>query len=280
MLRAMTRDRDIASHYRHGALLQAIDQALIAAGKDPRHLSPEDLAPVDEFHIGGRAATAALLAQLAPKPGTHWLDIGSGLGGVARYLAAGHGCQVTGIDLTAEYVQVAQDLARRVGLADRVAFREGSATDLPFAGASFDGAVMLHVGMNIADKAALAAGVRRVLRPGGIFAIYDVMRLAEGDLAFPVPWAAGAATSFLASPAAYRTALEAAGFAIEGERDRTAFALDFFRAVRARAAAEGRPALGLHVVMGAGAREKTENMVRNLERGLIAPVEIIACAPA
>lgn len=279
MLRAMTLDRDIAVHYRHGALLQAIDQALIAAGKDPRHLSPEDLAPVDEFHIGGRAATAALLAQLAPKPGTQWLDIGSGLGGVARYLAARHGCEVTGIDLTEEYVGVAEDLARRVGLADRVAFRQGSATDLPFASSSFDGAVMLHVGMNIADKAALAAGVRRVLRPGGTFAIYDVMRLAEGDLAFPVPWAAGAATSFLASPAAYRAALEAAGFVIAAERDRAAFALDFFHAMRARVAAEGRPALGLHVVMGAGAREKTENLVRNLERGLIAPVEIIAQAP-
>jgi hypothetical protein len=139
---------------------------------------------------------------------------------------------------------------------------------------------MLHVGMNIADKPALAAGVRRVLRPGGIFAIYDVMRLAEGDLAFPVPWAASAATSFLASPAAYRTALAVAGFAIEAERDRSAFALEFFHALRARAAAEGRPVLGLHVVMGAGAREKTENMIRNLERGLIAPVEIIARARA
>jgi SAM-dependent methyltransferase len=275
----MNLESDVAGHYAHGALAQAINQALVAAGKDPDRLTPADLAPVDEFHVGGGEATAALFAPLGLRPGMRWLDIGSGLGGPARHLAAAYGCIVSGIDLTPEYVEVAGDLARRVGLQGQVDFRQGSALALPFPEGSFEGASLLHVGMNIPDKPALCAEVRRMLRPEGIFAIYDVMRLAEGDLAFPVPWSAGPATSFVAIPAEYRAALAASGFAIQAERNRAAFALESLRALRARVAAEGRPALGLHVLMGENAREKTRNLLLNIERGLLAPVEIIARAP-
>jgi ubiquinone/menaquinone biosynthesis C-methylase UbiE len=272
----MTFEHDVAGHYTHGALAEAIHQALIAAGRDPGRLAPQDLAPVDEFHIGGQEATAALFAQVAPAAGQQWLDIGSGLGGTARHLALAHGCRVTGIDLTEEYVAVANDLAARVGLAGQVAFRQGSATGLPFADGSFDGASLLHVGMNIPNKAALCAEVRRVLRPGGTFVIYDVMRGAEGEPAFPVPWSSGPETSFLASPAEYRAALAAAGFKVVAERSRAEFALAFFRAMQERMAAEGRPALGLHILMGAAAGQKTANMVRAIAAGLIVPTEIIA----
>ncbi len=274
----MTLEHDVAGHYAHGALAEAIRQALAAAGCDPARLAPRDLAPVDEFHIGGQAATAALFAQAAPAPGQHWLDIGSGLGGTARHLATTYGCRVTGIDLTEEYVAVATDLAERVGLAGQVAFSRGSAQELPFADGSFDGASLLHVGMNIPDKAALFAGIRRVLRPGGSFAIYDVMRLGAGDPEFPVPWSSRPDTSFLASPAEYRAALAAAGFVLVAERGRAGFALVFFRAMQARMAAEGRPALGLHIVMGAAAGQKTANMVRAMAAGLIEPTEMIARA--
>jgi SAM-dependent methyltransferase len=274
----MTLERDIADHYAHGTLAEAIRLAIVAAGKDPERLTPRDLAPVDEFHIGGQQATAALFEQAKPAAGQHWLDIGSGLGGAARHLALAHGCRVTGIDLSEEYVAVATDLAERVGMAGQVAFRQGSALALPFAEASFDGASLLHVGMNIPDKLALCAEVRRVLRPGGTFAIYDVMRVADGALAFPLPWASGPETSFVATPAEYRAALAAAGFAVVAERGRGDFALEFFRAMQARMAAKGRPPLGLHILMGTSAAQKTANMVRNLEAGLIAPTELIARA--
>ena len=261
----MGTDQDIAAHYRHGSLEQALLAALQATGKDPDRLQPGDLMGADEFHIGGAPATKDLASRLALSPAMHVLDLGSGLGGPARTLAATHGCRVTGIDLSDEYVGVATSLTRRMGLADRVDFRRGSVTALPFGDAMFDGATMLHVGMNIADKRALCAGVHRVLRPGGFFAIYDVMRTAPGALEFPLPWSSEAATSFLEPPEAYRAALTEAGFTIAAECSRAA--------PRIRPAP---PPLGVQIVMGPAAAQKIANLTSLLERGLLAPTEMIA----
>ncbi|HEX2891147.1 class I SAM-dependent methyltransferase [Vineibacter terrae] len=275
----MTVEQRVAEHYTQGGLAGTILGALRAMGKDPERLAPADLAPVDEFHIGGRQATIDFAAQMGIRPGMRLLDIGSGLGGAARYFAGEHGCSVTGIDLTDEYVQVASDLARRAGLDGSVSYRQGSALDLPFDAASFDGAYMLHVGMNIEDKARLFAGVRRVLKPGGLLGVYDVMRTGAGDFSFPVPWAATAATSFVETPTDYRQRLEAAGFAVQKERGRRDFALAFFQQMRARAAQSGGPPpLGLHILMGADFAQKTANMIDNLQRGLIEPTEIVSQA--
>ncbi|HEX2136696.1 MAG TPA: class I SAM-dependent methyltransferase [Microvirga sp.] len=275
----MELEQSVAHHYTHGSLERAVLDALIASGRDTDRLAPPDLAPVDEFHIGGRQATIDFADQLEVRPGLHLLDIGCGLGGASRYFAHERGCQVTGIDLTEEYVRVAESLARRVGLEDRVTYRQGSALDLPFAPETFDGAYMLHVGMNIQDKRSLLAEVRRVLKPGGIFGIYDVMREGEGDLSFPVPWASSPDTSFVESAADYRRLLKDAGFSVEKERSRRDFAIDFFRQLRALTAQSGGPPpLGLHILMGAASPQKVANMMDNLERGLIAPTEIIARA--
>jgi ubiquinone/menaquinone biosynthesis C-methylase UbiE len=269
----------VAEHYTHGRLEQAISEALVASGADLRRLVPADLAPVDEFHIGGRQATAEFATQLEIAPGASLLDIGCGLGGASRYFAIERGCQVTGVDLTPEYVAVAASLAARVGLSGMVTYRQGSALALPFAAATFDGAYMLHVGMNIEDKGTVFGEARRVLKPDGVFGIYDVMREGDGDLDFPVPWAATAESSFVSSASVYRQLLEAAGFAVRKERSRREFALEFFRQLRARTAtADGPPPLGLHILMGTTTPQKVANMIDNLRRGLIAPTEIVCTA--
>lgn len=270
----------VARHYAVSALEQMILDALAASGKDPGNLTSADLAPVDEFHIGGRQATIDLAAQAGFAPGWHLLDIGSGLGGASRYFAQEGGCRVTGIDLTEDYVRVAEALAQRVGLAGQVSYRAGSALAMPFAPATFDGAYMLHVGMNIRDKAALFAEVRCMLKPESVFAIYDVMREDNaGDLDFPVPWASSADASFVDSAATYRSLLETAGFGVEAERSRRDVAIAFFRRMRARAAEDGGPPpLGLHLLMGPSAPQKVANMIDNLERGLIAPTELVCRA--
>jgi MPBQ/MSBQ methyltransferase len=271
----MTIERSIAQHYAHGDLERAIVDALVGMGKNPEQLTIEDLAPVDEFHIGGRKATTEFMAKLSLGSEMRVLDVGSGLGGPARFTAHSYGCHVTGIDLTPEYVEVAKALARRVGLEKRVTYVSGSAVAMPFPAASFDAAYMLHVGMNIENKAKLMDEVRRVLKPGAVFGVYDVMRTGDGDLAFPVPWARTARTSFVVRPGAYRRRLDCAGFDLAHERDRAEFAIEFFRDLRARVAAAGMPPLGLHIVMGKDFQDKTGNMIANLERKLIAPIEMI-----
>jgi ubiquinone/menaquinone biosynthesis C-methylase UbiE len=268
-------DQAVVRHYAHGSLEETILNALAAAGKDVNRLAPKDLAPVDEFHVGGRQATIAFAEQFGPRPGMRLLDIGCGLGGAARYFADAHGCHVTGIDLSGEYVAVANALAARAGLGERVSCEQGSALALPFAPGSFDGAYMFHVGMNIENKAKLFTEVRRVLAPSSLFGIYDVMRLAAGDLSYPVPWASNPESSFVADAATYRHWLVAAGFEMLKERNRRDFALEVFRQMRARGAAGAREPLGLHIVMGANAAQKVANMIGDISSGLIAPTELI-----
>src|SRR6185369_15703524 len=156
----MSLEQSLSQHYTHGNLLAALLEAVRRAGKNVEALTYADLAVVDEFHIGGRPATRALAEQIDLPAGARVLDVGCGIGGPARFFAAERGWKVEGIDLTAEYVAVAQALSQRVGMADKVSFRQASATALPFPDASFDGATLLHVGMNIADKPAMFAEVR------------------------------------------------------------------------------------------------------------------------
>jgi len=271
-----TTETQVAHHYTHGGLEAAIRGALAAMGKDPASLGPHDLAPVDEFHIGGREATEHLARALDLAPGTRVLDIGCGIGGAARYFAAEFGAMVTGIDLTEEYVAVATALADWVGLPERVTVRQASALNLPFPPGSFDAATMLHVGMNIADKPALFAETARVLAAGGRIGIYDIMRLEDGPLAYPVPWTAGEAADFLAPIDTYRKAIAAAGLSVVSVENRRDFAVDFFDRLQARLrGAGGPPPLGLHILMGADAPTKVANMIANIAAGIMAPVEII-----
>ena len=265
----------VAQHYARSDLEDAIVKALIASGKDPDKLKPSDLAPVDEFHTGGRQATIELAAQAGFASGMHLLDVGCGIGGASRYFAAEHGCRVTGIDLTDDYVRTAEAFARRVGLADRVSYRQASALALPFEREGFDGAYMMHVGMNIEDKPRAFAEVRRVLKSGSMFAVFDIMRTGDGRLRFPLHWAATPETSFVVGAADYRDALRTAGFVIVKERDRGAFARDFFRDVAEQTAkAGGPPPLGIHILMKTDVAQKLANYVGNLEAGLLAPIEM------
>jgi len=274
----MSLEQSVTRHYTHGTLEQTILAALAAAGKDLDRLQAIDLGPIDEFHTGGRQATVEFAAQLAVQPDHHLLDIGSGIGGPARYFAAERRCRVSGVDLTEEYVAVANALSERVGLAGQVSFQRANALALPFQPASFDGAYMLHVGMNIDDKAALFREVRAVLKRGGVFGIFDIMRTSDGDLSFPLPWASSAEASFVATPETYRALLGDAGFAIESGRSRRQFAIEFFDRMRARAAEAGPSPLGLHLVMGSDFPRKTANLRDLVQRGVIAPHEMICRA--
>ena len=267
----------VANHYTRGDLLSAIRAGVEKLGKTPETVTIEDLAPVDEFHIGGRMATRSFLDQIGIRPEDHVLDVGCGIGGASRFAARTYGCQVTGMDLTEEYVETGNTLCSWLGLENRVKLSQGNALAMNLPDATVDKAFMLHVGMNIPDKASLAMEVWRVLRPGGVFGIYDIMEVGGDQLKYPVPWATVAKASSLASPANYKHSLMAAGFQIVSERDRREFTLDFLERLKENSAvADGPPPLGLHILMGKEAPTKVQNMIENVSRNRVAPIELIA----
>jgi MPBQ/MSBQ methyltransferase len=212
----------ISRYWSRDGLDIAILDALVASGKDLERLTVDDLAPLDQFHGGGKGATVRLarLAKLAT--GLRVLDVGGGLGGPARTLAVEFGCQVTSIDLTEAYVRVAAMLTDRLRLADRVRHRVADALDLSFEDASFDVIWTQNSGMNIADKVRLYHGFHRVLRPGGRLAIQEPMAGPVQPVVFPVMWARDAASSFLDTPARLRAIIEGTGFRTTAWDDVTA----------------------------------------------------------
>ena len=273
----MSLDKNVSDHYTHGELLETIKASIDKLGKTIDTITIEDLAAVDEFHIGGRQATDNLLNQLNFSQKKSILDVGCGLGGASRYLANKYNNYLTGIDLTQEYIDVGNILCEWVGLKERVSLYQGSALSMPFDDEIFDGAIMLHVGMNIDDKAKLFTEVYRVLRPGSFFGVYDVMQVSEGELTYPVPWATESNTSSLGTPDQYKQAMTQSKFKVLKENIRRDFALEFFNNLRQKSDSnEGPPPLGLHILMQETTKNKVENMVNNILKGLVAPVEIIA----
>ncbi|MCC6178215.1 MAG: methyltransferase domain-containing protein [Chloroflexi bacterium] len=264
----------IGRHYGPGGLHVRVQAALTALGKEEGHLTTDDLAPLDQFHVGGMAATLALAERAGIRPGARVLDVGGGLGGPARALAETFGCHVTVLDLTPEFCEVGAWLTERAWLTEQVRFQVGDATAMPFPDASFDATWTQHSSMNIPDKATLYGEIARVLRRGGRLALHEVMAGPGGQLHCPVPWASASAHSFLRPPAETRAAILAAGFRELTWQDTSEQAAAWFRERLAAArAAATRPPLGLHTLLGEAAGQMARNFARNLDEGRVVAVQ-------
>jgi MPBQ/MSBQ methyltransferase len=272
----MDPEEAVARHYGNPRLERIILDQLRATGSDPDRLEPAELASVDQLHIGGTEAVEELARGAGIRSGTRVLDLGSGLGGPARLFAHRFGATVHGVDVTPSFVETAASLTRRTGLSGRVSFSTGSALRLDFAPGEFDVATLVHVGMNIEDKDTLFAQAHRVLRPGGMFAIYDIMRTGDGHITFPMPWAAHPTTSYVRTVEDYRSGLAAAGFTVVAERIRHGFAVGALQRMLERMADEGPQPLGQQLVLGADAPARLANLFHAVQRGVLAPVEIFA----
>lgn len=272
----MSTDLDIASHYSRGDLLSRLNAALTDDGADPDHPTMQALAPYDQFHGRGLEATIEVAGVMHAGPSDHLLDIGSGIGGPARYFADRFGCKVTGIDLTEEFCAVARHLTRLLGMQDRIAFEAGDALAMPFPDATFDGAYSMNVSMNIADKSALYREIHRVLKPGAWLVLSEIARGEGAELDYPTPWAASARTSFLSTPEETRRGLAEAGFAVASLRSTAEEARAF--GVRSRAMVERGekpPHRAVTLIHADVATQAVSNTARGLAEGRIVPIEIL-----
>lgn len=270
---------DLVRHYGGGGFVERLEDALTKAGLDGKRPSPVELAPLDQFHTRGLAATVELAEAVNIQPHELVVDIGSGLGGPSRYLAANFGCRVSGVDLSPTFVEAASFLADRTELAGEVDYRCADALALPFEDESFDVGWTQHVAMNIANRAGLYAEVFRVLQPGGRFAIYDVVARQGKDVIFPVPWARTPATSFLNTADEMLKALLEQGFQTLSWSDGSEAAIKWFDEQRAARARGAQSTMGLQIAMGPDFPEMAANLERNLREGRVGLAQAIMRRP-
>lgn len=254
----------VDQHYGLGDVMNKIKTALNTLDKDLSKLTIEDLAPIDGFHTRGRVSTQEVTSLADLSSSDKVLDVGCGLGGTARYLAEQFNCQVIGIDLTVEYVEVGKQLNALLNMQSHVDLHHASALDLPFENNCFDYVWTEHVQMNIADKQKFYSEIVRVLKPGGRLMFHDVFRGEGEEPHYPVPWAEQSSISSLVTQETAQFIFTEVGLAIEQWLDKTEESIDFFKVVSEKLNTE-TPPLGIHLLMGHTARVKLENQVRNLK---------------
>jgi ubiquinone/menaquinone biosynthesis C-methylase UbiE len=262
-------DSLIEAHYAHDHLYETIVKALASTGIAANKISRKDIAAIDEFHVRGQEVSHELAAAAGLQPGMRILDAGCGLGGACRMLADEYDCDVTGIDITADYIRTAQQLSALTGLQHATRFVQGSVLALPFNNNAFDIVWTQHVQMNIADKKTFYAEIQRVLTPGGRFIYYEILSHDHMPVHFPVPWASDATLSFLMTSQQLHTLLHDSGFQPIQVKEETAKGIAFFNNLFNRITQKGLPALGLHLLMGDTALEKLGNLRKNLIEGNI-----------
>lgn len=271
--------KDIEGYYHADNLYQRILDGLKAVSADMSELSLEDLQPVDEFHIRGGQATRELIELAGFNEHMHIIDVGCGAGGSSRRLAASSGCHVTGVDLSASYIDTASKLTELLNLQHKLEFKTASAMQLPFADNQFDGGWSIQMNMNIADKQGWLQELFRVIKPGGKLVLYEVCAGEADDLHFPVPWAQDASMSFLVRLDEFRKSLEKAGFTISHWQDKTSLAKQAFAGMNKPAEKPLLPPLGVHLLVGEDIPFKAYNLHRNLEENKVTLIEAAAIKP-
>lgn len=258
----------IKNHYTKAQLFEDILERLKLQGIEPGSITRSDLSGVDEFHVRGAEVSREITKEINLN-GSRVLDVGCGIGGPARMLADEFNCEVTGIDLSHEFILTARKLSALIGLSDKTEFVQGDALELPFENGSFDLAWTQHVQMNISDKYGFYSEISRVLTGDGTFVYYDIFRTGKDELEYPVPWANDPSISFLGSILNMETILRNLGFTKIQTTDQTENAIAFFSAMFERNNKAGPKRVGLDLLMGDSTPEKFGNLLKGLKSNKI-----------
>lgn len=269
-------DADQSIHrYTSGNLRERLHAALRASGREPSVLHAGDLGEADHFHSGGRAATGQVASAVGIGLGTRVLDVGAGIGGPARFFAS-LGAVVTGVDVTEEFVLLAMELNAACAMAGSVTMVRSDARRMALPTGSFDVATMLHVGMNLANKTAVFAEVHRLLRPGGVFGVYDL--IGTNTVGYPMPWSDTAETSYVENEEAYLAHLRAAGFLLTSNTSHRMAALKSMDQARAARRNSLTP-LAAPILLGSDPADRLGNVAAAIKSGALTPRLLIAVRP-
>jgi ubiquinone/menaquinone biosynthesis C-methylase UbiE len=252
----------VEEHYYQDGIFEKILKLLKEQGKE--RITREEITQVDEFHVRGAAVSVELAEEAGFDKNTRVLDVGCGIGGPARMLAAIFGCKVTGIDITEEFIRTAKLLSRETGLDEQTEFITGNALQLPFNNESFDVVWTQHAQMNIKDKGTFYSEICRVLKKAGRFIYYDIFSINHETLYFPVPWAMNRSLSFLMTINELNGLLTELGLLEITAKDETMEAIQFFREMKERSAKEDQPGPGMYILMGKNTNEMLAGLVRNI----------------
>ena len=259
-------NQNIENHYLKEELYEDILNRLKEQDIGLNEVKRSDIAGADEFHVRG-AAVSKELAESINLEGAIVLDVGCGLGGPCRMLADEYNCQATGIDLSNEYIRTAKELSKLVKLDSKTSFVQGDATCLPFDDSTFDVVWTQHVQMNIPGKENLYSEISRVLKPGGHFLYYDILKKEDGEINYPMPWATTPDMSFLFKETDMDSFLTQFGLTKEQSNDQTQAGIVFFDTLVAKLKEFGPPKMGLNVLMGETTKPKLMNLLGHLKSG-------------
>ncbi len=266
----------VQDHYGASGIVGRILAAVPWSSGDTSTLTADRLFPYDQLHGREILATRDHAARLNPANEAHVLDIGSGIGGPARYFASTFGCRVTGIDLTPDFVNAATELTRLSALSGQVAFVEGDAAAMPFEADTFDHACCFYVGMNLADKPSVLAESFRVLKEGATL-IWTEVTTEGGAPHYPLPWARAQEGSHLVSRDRLTDRISEAGFQVLSVEDETDAHLELARRAMAEGTKPSRKSLQVNeLVLGDDFMERRKNYIRSLSEGAIASTVILA----
>lgn len=268
--------KHIHSYYSPNDLYNKIIKGLDNLGKDLSSLELDDLQPVDEFHIRGDIATKELIKLANFSPDMHIIDVGCGVGGSTRRLSHETGCNVTGIDLSDEYIDAAERLTKLLNMEERVKFHATSALELPYEDNTFDGAWSIQMNMNVEDKLGWLKEMHRVIKPGSRAILYEVCGNKNTPVYFPVPWAQDSSMSFLVPQEPFRDLITAAGFDIEVWNEKTDLAQQAFSQMTEPKGEPNLPELGVHMLVGDDILTKAYNLHRNLDDERVSLIETAA----
>jgi len=248
---------------------QAILDAIEKSGVSQADINRKHTSAFDEFHVRGRAVSEELFSHIELNKDSLVLDLGCGLGGTCRMLAEKYNCIVHGIDYSDRYIETANLLSKLIGLDSQTIFKQGDATNLPYPSNHFDLIMTQHVQMCIADKNKLYSEVKRVLKKGGRFIYYDVLKKGDDVLNYPLPWVDELVNNHLITSCQLKVQLGSLGFSEISLQNETQKGIDFLNGFLAKA--KDKPAIltGQKILMGNNALDKITNLHQALKDGLV-----------